>query len=196
MSPIEPHILLPRSYHTAKRGVLTMKQAFEAGMHIRYGGTGICLIERVAEVPYPGEQPMRMCYILRPVRNSSMEVSVPLDNETLCAKMQPLRSREEIDRMLNEAAHDDEMPWIEDRKQRSAEFRRILSGGDAQTLLRMIHCILRQQTLLKGNGKRLTAMDDNARKDAARMLDEEFGFSLGLTPDQASVYICEKLNIV
>lgn len=172
-----------------------MKQAFEAGMHIRYGGTGICLIERIEKVPYPGEQPMRMCYILKPIRNVGMEVSVPLDNELLCAKMQPLRSREEIDRMLDSAAHDDEMPWIDDRKQRSAEYRRILSAGDAQTLLRLIHCILRQKTVLKSDGKRLSAMDDNARKDAARMLDEEFGFSLGMTPDQASAYICAKLNI-
>ena len=38
-------------------------------------------------------------------------------------------------------------------------------------------------------------LDENARKDAARMLDEEFGFSLGLTPEQASIYICDKLNI-
>jgi RNA polymerase-interacting CarD/CdnL/TRCF family regulator len=172
-----------------------MKQSFEAGMHIRYGGTGICLIDRVEEVPYPGEQPMRLCYILRPLRNSGMEVSVPLDNEALCAKMQPLRTREEIDRMLEEAAHSDDMEWIEERKQRSAEFRRILAGGDAQTLLRMIHCILRRQAHLKVNGRHLSSMDDNARKDAARMLDEEFAFSLGLTPAQASAYICEKLNI-
>lgn len=172
-----------------------MKQAYEAGMHIRYGGTGICLIDRVAEIPYPGQQPFRLCYVLKPLRSAGMEVSVPLDNELLCAKMQPLRSKEEIDRMLDLAAHDDEMAWIDDRKQRSTEFRRILAGGDAHTLLRLIHCILRRQNELKALGKRLSAMDDNARKDAARMLDEEFGFSLGMTPEEASVYICEKLDL-
>lgn len=172
-----------------------MKQAFEAGMHIRYGGTGICLIDRVEEIPYPGQQPFRLCYVLKPLRSVGMEVSVPLDNENLCAKMQPLRSKEEIDRMLDIAAHDDAMAWIDDRKQRSTEFRRILAGGDAPTLLQMIHCILRRQNELKAIGKHLSAMDDNARKDAARMLDEEFGFSLGMTPEEASAYICEKLNI-
>ena len=150
-----------------------MKQTYEAGMHVRYGGTGICLIDRIEEVPYPGPQPMRLCYVLKPVRNSGMEVSVPLDNETLCAKMQPLRSREEIDGMLDAAVQDDPMEWNEDRKQRGAEFRKILAGGDAPTLLRMIHCILKQQTALGAQGKHLSAMDDNARKDAARMLDED-----------------------
>ena len=171
-----------------------MSRAFEAGMHIRYGGTGVCLIDRIEEVAYPGEKPLRLCYVLKPLRSTGMEVSVPLDSEMLCAKMHPLRTKEEIDRMLDEAAQDEEMEWIPERKQRSAEFRRILAGGDAQTLLRMIHCILRQEAALGERGKRLSAMDDNARKDAARMLDEEFGFSLGLTPEQASVYICEKLN--
>lgn len=172
-----------------------MKQAYESGMHIRYGGTGICLIDRIEEVPYPGEQPFRLCYVLKPLRSVGMEVSVPLDNELLCARMQPLRSQEEIERMLNCAAHDDEMAWIDDRKQRGAEFRRILAGGDAHTLLRMIHCILRRQSELKTIGKHLSAMDDNARKEAARMLDEEFAFSLGVTPEEANAYICEKLNI-
>ncbi len=171
-----------------------MKQTYEAGMHVRYGGTGICLIDRIEEVPYPGPQPMRLCYVLKPVRNSGMEVSVPLDNETLCAKMQPLRTREEIDGMLDAAVQDDPMEWNEDRKQRGAEFRKILAGGDAPTLLRMIHCILKQQTALGALGKHLSAMDDNARKDAARMLDEEFGFSLGMSPEEASAYICDKLN--
>ena len=177
-----------------KEGKPTMKQTYEAGMHVRYGGTGICLIDRIEEVPYPGQQPMRLCYVLKPVRNSGMEVSVPLDNETLCAKMQPLRTPEEIDRMLDEAVQDTPPTWIEDRKQRSTEFKRILAGGDAPTLLRMIHGILRQKAILKAEGKHLTAMDDNARKDAARMLDEEFGFSLGMKPEEASRYIYDKLS--
>jgi len=172
-----------------------MQEQFEAGMHVRYGGTGICLIERIGEVPYPGEKPTRLCYILRPVRNSGMEISVPLDNELLCAKMQPLRSKAEIDRMLDDAIEQDALPWQEERKVRAAEFRKILAGGDAQTLLRMIRCILKRRSELQAAGKRLAAADDNARKDAARLLDEEFGFSLGMTAREASQYICDRLQV-
>lgn len=171
-----------------------MNQTYKAGTHVRYGGTGVCLVDRIEEVPYPGPQPTRMCYVLKPLRNHGMEVSVPLDNENLCAKIQPLRTKDEIDAMLDTAKQDDILVWIEDRKQRGAEFRRILAGGDAPTLLQMIHCILRQRTVLEARGKRLSAMDDNARRDAARMLDEEFAFSLGMTPEEASVYIIEKLR--
>ena len=36
-----------------------------------------------------------------------------------------------------------------------------------------------------------TTMDSRIQN----ILDEEFGFSLGMTPELASAYICEKLNI-
>ena len=48
--------------------------------------------------------------------------------------------------------------------------------------------------VLKAMGKRLSAMDDNTRKDAARMLDEEFGFSLGMTPEQAKAALQAKAD--
>ncbi len=171
-----------------------MKPTYEAGVHIRYGGTGICLIERIEEMPFPGDMPTRLCYVLKPIHNVGMEISVPVDNETLCAKMQPLRSKDEIDRMLETAIQDEPLQWNADRKQRNTEFRKILAGGDAPMLLKMIHCILIQQAVLKETGKHLSGMDDNMRRDAIRMLNEEFGFSLGLSPEEASTYIYHKLN--
>ena len=170
--------------------------AYTAGTHVRYGSTGICLIERVEEVPYPGQIAPRLCYLLRPIRNQSMEVTVPLDSEALCAKMRPLLTKAEIDAMLAAAAANDgtAIEWIEDRKLRHAEFKKHLASGDAQTLLRLIRCILAQQAVLAENHKHLSAADDNTRKDAERMLDEEFAFSLGITPEEAGVYICTQLQ--
>lgn len=170
-----------------------MNENYQVGMHVRYGGTGICLIAQIQEVPYPGPQPLRLCYVLKPVRNVGTEVLVPLDNENLCAKMQPLRSKEEIDSMLDAAAQEAEMPWNPDRKQRSNEFRKILAGGDAQQLMQMIRCILHQQAQLEAAGKHLSQMDDTVCKDAEHKLDEEFAFSLGMTTAEASRYICERL---
>ena len=167
-----------------------MTQKYEAGTHIRYGSVGICLIDRIEKIPYPGAEPMmRLCYILKPVRNACMEVSVTLDNANLCEKMQPLRTKAEIEQLLEAPAQDDGMCWTEDRKLRAAEFRQLLAGGDAATLLRMIRCILRQKAQLLKSGRQLSSADDNARRDALRMLEEEFAFSLGMTPEEAGRYI-------
>lgn len=168
--------------------------AYQAGTHVRYGSTGICLIESVADVPFPGQSEPRRCYVLKPVRNRSMEITVPVDSETLSGKMRPLLTKKEIDAMLDNAVRADSVTWIEDRKMRRAEFRRLLSSGDAQTLLQLIYCILKQRTHLAQNRKHLSTADDNARKEAERMLDDEFAFSLGITPEQAGIYICDRLQ--
>ncbi|MBQ3941085.1 MAG: CarD family transcriptional regulator [Oscillospiraceae bacterium] len=170
-----------------------MNRSFEAGMHIRYGGSGICLIDRIEEIVYPGQHTPRRCYVLRPLRNPGVEISVPQDNETLCERMKPLRTKDELDEMLREAVGAAALPWQDDRKLRAQEFRRILAGGDAQTLLALVHCLLRQSALLAARGKHLSAADDTVRKDAERMLDEEFAFTLGTTPSEAGRYICEHL---
>ena len=170
-----------------------MSSLFEAGSHVRYGGNGICLVDRVEEIVYPDRSEPRRCYVLRPIRNPGVEITVPLDNEALCSRIKPLRTKEELDAMLSEAIGAAAMPWQSDRKLRAQEFRRILSGGEAQALLALIHCVLKQSSELAKRGKHLSAADDTARKDAERMLDEEFAFTLGTTPQEAGRYICERL---
>ena len=96
--------------------------------------------------------------------------------------------------MLAEALEKPVMPWIEERKLRGAEFRKILSAGDAAGLLQMIRCILQRQTDLQKSRRHLSAMDDIMRKDAERMLDEEFAFSMGITSAEAGKYITSHLT--
>ena len=171
-----------------------MSEEYTAGTHVRYGGTGICLIERVEDVPYPGIQPTKRCYVLRPVRNPGMAVSVPVDNAVLTGRIQPLRTAEEIDRMLETAASQEALQWEPERKVRSVLFRNLLSAGDAPSLIGMIRCILAQERVLRAHGKHLSAMDENACRDAERMLDEELAFTLGMSPDDAGEYIRKKLR--
>ena len=121
---------------------------------------------------------------------------VPVDNALLTGRMQPLRTAEEIDRMLETASQQEMLLWEPERKVRNAMFRSMLSDGDAPSLLRMIRCILLQEKKLRAHGKHLSAMDENACRDAERMLNEEFAFTLGLSADDADAYIRKKLGSV
>ena len=53
----------------------------------------------------------------------------------------------------------------------------------------------KQRALLAESRKHLSSADDNTRKDAVRMLDDEFAFSLGITPEEAGAYICDRLQV-
>lgn len=171
-----------------------MNQQPKAGDHVRYGGTGICLVERVEEMPFPDELHMRLCCELKPVGNPAMAILVPLDNEVLCAKMQPLLTADEVAALLETVPA---LPtlWIEDRKQRAAEYRRILSAGDARTLLQLLRTLEIQQESLRSSKKKLAAADLAVWKEASRIVTEEVAYSLGISQEDATAYIQPALQL-
>lgn len=168
-----------------------MNEQFVPGTHIRCGSYGVCLIDRMEEVIYP-DGDARQCYVLKPVRSPNTEISVPVGSGE---NLKPLLTKNEIDKILADAALSEEIAWTPERKQRGNQFRKILSDGDSFMLLRMVQCIRTQKKTLESAGKRLSASDDNVRRDAERMLDEEFGFSLGLSADEAKSYIAAHMNV-
>lgn len=160
----------------------------QVGEFVHYGGTGICQVMRVENMPFPDAQHMRLCCELKPISNGAMVILVPLDNETLCAKMRPLLTKENIENML-QAAHNQPSIWIDDRKKRSAEFRRMLSVGDAPTLLQMLRSIELQQTALRALKKKLPATDIAVQKEAYRIVGEELTYALGISDEEADARI-------
>ena len=162
-----------------------MNAQFAPGMNVRYKSYGICLIDRIEDVVYPDGEP-RHCYVLKPRRNQFLEISVSVDSSE---NLKPLLTKTEIDNMLSDAVADQNLTWNPERKLRGSEFRKIIASGDARDLLRMIHCILSQKHTLEAIGKHLSAADDSFRRDAERILDEEFGFSLGISAEEVGSYI-------
>ncbi|MBQ4346351.1 MAG: CarD family transcriptional regulator [Oscillospiraceae bacterium] len=159
-----------------------------AGEYVRYGGTGICLVDRVEKMPFPDEQHMRLCCQLKPISNPAMAILVPLDNETLCAKMKPLLTREEVDSMIVFVQAQPSL-WNEERKQRNAEFRRLLASGDACCLLQLLRTLELQEDVLRAARKKLSAADLAARKEAMRIVTEEFMYSLHISAEEAEELI-------
>ncbi len=158
------------------------------GEYIRYGGTGICRVDRVERMPFPDEQHMRLCCELKPISNPAMAILVPMDNENLCAKMKPLLTHEEIDGMIAFVKAQPSL-WVEDRKQRNAEFRRMLSSGETCTLLQLLRTMAEQEDVLRTVRKKLSAADFVVRKEAMRIVTEEFMYSLHISAEEAEQLI-------
>ncbi len=160
----------------------------QAGEYVRYGGTGICQVARVENTPFPDAQHMRLCCELKPISNTAMVILVPLDNEALCAKMRPLLTKESIENMLQTVCEQPSV-WIDDRKQRTAEFRRMLSTGDALILLQLLRSIEQQQTELRAIRKKLSAADAAVQKEAHRIVEEELAYALDISKEDAAARI-------
>ena len=113
---------------------------FEKGEYIQYGISGVCLIEDIRQDAL-SKKTSADYYVLKPVKERASTILVPTDSETLTARMFPLPSREELDALIL-AARDRDLTWIEDRKERSAQFQLAVKRGGLEELLCMAGCLL------------------------------------------------------
>lgn len=163
-----------------------MSETAKIGTYVMYGKTGVCLVKEKTTIS--GEQ----YYVLGPVSDSRSSVYVPCDNETLVARMCPLLTREEIDRLLSRA-DEVRMTWIDDRNERGLLYRTILGGGDRRERIRLLCCLMRKKVERMEIGKRLSTMDESTLQECVRLVQEEFSMVLGIEKSEVGPYIQERL---
>ena len=159
--------------------------------YVNYGTQGICQIEALRSIQFHSDPSARDYYVLKPVYQKNARIYVPTDSQELLEKMRPVLSAEEIDRII-ESVRDQDIPWISDRKQRTARFREILSGMDERELILMAGC-LHQQSIENARG--LSAGDAAILKKAETAIEQEFSFSLKMNAQGVGAYIREKLGL-
>ncbi|MBQ7089274.1 MAG: CarD family transcriptional regulator [Clostridia bacterium] len=163
-----------------------MSDAAKIGTYVLYGKTGVCFVKEQAVMS--GAR----YYVLQPVSDSRSSVYVPCDNTDLVARMRPLLSREEIDRLLSDA-DDVKMEWVDDRSERSMLYRTITVGGDRRELIRLICCLMRKKQERIALGKRLSSMDESTLHECMRLVEEEFSMVLDIPHREVGLYIQERL---
>lgn len=160
------------------------------GSYVLYGKTGVCRVEEKTSIAMGKER--NDYYVLNPVSDGRSSVFVPCENEALVAKMCPLMTREEIDALLS-VADSERLEWVEDRTQRMAFYRTVMSGNDRRMLIRLICCLFRKKHERQEQGKRLSTMDDSTLQECMRLIDEEFSMVLDIPTSKVVDYILERL---
>lgn len=162
---------------------------FASDAFVNYSPYGICRVEAVQPMKFDSSG-KRDYYVLKPVYQSDASVFVPVGNQKLESRMRPILFKGEIDQIID-SVKDDGMQWIEDRKQRAAQMKEILTRRDERELLLLISCLYyKSQEGTKG----LAAGDAQVMKAAEGMISQEFSFSLGLPPEEIGGYIQTRLE--
>lgn len=164
---------------------------YQIGDRVIYGSEGVCRITDIAEKKFRDKK--LLYYVLKPVYRENATVFVPVNNETLTAKMRRVLSPEEIDAVIEGMAYKKNI-WIEDNNERKNYFKEILVRGDRKELVSMIQTIYLHKKVLKEHGRKLNLSDEHFFKEAEKMLYDEFAAVLGLEPDQVLPYIIERLE--
>ena len=161
------------------------------GTYVLYGKTGVCLVQEQTSMKMGKE--ISQYYVLAPISDGRSSVYVPCDNAALVERMRPLLTREEIDALLVDA-DDVRQPWIEDRNERGALYRRVAAEGDRQQLIRVICCLFRKKYERQEMGKHLSTMDEAALQECMRLIDEEFSMVLDIPRSEVVNYILERIE--
>ena len=166
---------------------------YRKGDYVRYGISGVCCIEDI-RTDSLAKKDSGEYYVLHPIAERGATIMVPTGSETLTAKMAPLPSREELDALIL-SARDQDVPWIEDRKERNAQFQQAVKRCDTAELLALVSRIYHKREELESAGKKLTAADEAILRRAEGLIENEMGFVLELEGPQVGEYIREKLDI-
>ena len=163
---------------------------FSVNEKIHYGGSGVCVIQEITTMRF-GRSRERY-YVLKPVYQNASVIYVPVENQQLVAKMRPVLSREEVDRLI------DEMPdiptaWEEDPQARKTGFDALLRSNQCRDLIILIKTLHAHKERRQADGKTLHVADETFLREAQRLLYDEFAGALELQPAQVQAYIESKL---
>lgn len=158
---------------------------------IHYGGSGVCVIQEIATMRFGRTR--EQYYVLKPVYQNSSVIYVPVQNEQLTARMRPVLSKDEVDRLIDSI---DEIPtaWEEDPQLRKANFDALLRSSKCRNLIVLIKTLNAHRERRKASGKALHVSDETFLREAQRLLYDEFAGALGIQPDQVRAYIQTKLG--
>ncbi len=164
------------------------KNDIHKGDYVVYGTNGICRVEDVCSMVFSrGETPQEY-YVICQKNHPASTIYVPVNNDVLRNRMRAILTPKEIETIFSEKDKEDR-EWIADRKARCAIFQELFLQGDRRGILVMLRCLKRRQVDLQLTGKNLSVTDHEFIQTAEKMLREEISFSLGLSYEDADVYL-------
>ena len=164
---------------------------FQVGDRVIYGTEGVCRIERIESLRVGGHA--APYYVLSPIYREGATVYVPLNNERLTERMKRVLSPQELEALLAAAVRNEPL-WLDDPNERKHLYSVVLLGGDRQELLRLVQTLYRRREKLTALGKHLRAADEQALRDAERMVNGEFALVLNIPRHDVPAYIRARLE--
>lgn len=165
---------------------------FKINDTVLYGIEGVCVITEITERQFKGQ--VMKYYVLKPVYHEGATVFVPVNNESLVAKMKKILSVDEIHQLIHDMPNED-LIWIDNDNQRKEKYREILRNGNRKDLTQLIRTIYLKQEELRKIGKKIHATDDNIFKEAEKILYEEFAYVLNIQKNEVVPFIFNQIEV-
>ena len=165
---------------------------YEVGGYVSYRSDGVCKIIDIRKENFGVVGKDTLYYVLSPVSDEKSTFFVPVDNEALVSMMRKVLSADEIIELIEKVSKR-EVQWIDEVKPRGVYFKQLLSDGDREELIYLVHTISTHIRAQDELGKRVYAADTNALKRAGKMLCDEFSMMIPLSNADEAIELVEKV---
>lgn len=167
-----------------------MKNRFEPKDTVMYGGHGACTLLEITEKDFGGD--IKQYYVLRPAYSGSSVFYVPIDSESLTARMRALKSAAELTAIMQATAPAE---WVEADRPRQNQFKAVVDGGGTEDLVAALKLLCGRQKELAEDGRKLRAADDRYMKDIEKLLHEELSFVFEVKKDEVVPFMFGEIEL-
>ena len=164
---------------------------YQVGDQVVYGIHGVCRVSALEERVIDRK---RVTYLaLEPMGQEGAKYLVPTHNAAAMSKLRSMLTPSELEALLHSSPVRTD-GWIRDENLRKQTYRELISGGDRQKLMQMVHTLYHHRAAQTAAGKKVHQCDENFLRDAEKLLAGEVAIVLGLEPDAAKKYVKEQLK--
>lgn len=162
---------------------------FNVGDLIIYSAQGICHIDDICEKTYEGVT--RNYYILHPLNNCKLKISIPVDNDKVT--MLELIDKNKAEEIL-ESFKLPGISWIELNSQRNQIYSEIVKQVNRMEISKIVNTLLRKKHKADVDGKKFGVRDNKLLTLVQNILFTELAMSLNTTYEVISEKIHSLIN--
>ena len=164
---------------------------YQAGGRVLYGIHGVCDITDSEIQMVDGKKVTYL--VLEPLGQPGSRYLVPMHNASAMSKLKPVATREELENLIrSEKVRQD--CWIAEESLRKQTYRDLISSGDRERLMAMVHTLYCHRAAQMEAGRKVHLCDDNFLRDAEKLLAGEIAIVLDMDTDKARQYIRSQLK--
>lgn len=163
---------------------------FKVNDYIVYGSMSVCKIIDIIqeENPYIG---LKSYYVIQPVySDKNTIIKVPTDSKKIF--MRHLISKNEIMSIIADIPNQKVLE-INNDKQKSEQFKSIIKNSICSELTQLIKSINLDEQEKLSLGKKLSKSDEDFKKTAEKLINEEFATVLNIPVEEVSSFILSHL---
>ena len=164
---------------------------FQTGDTVVYGIHGVCSITGMENQRVNGKDVIYL--VLEPISQPGSRYMVPTYNPAAMGKIKAMLSRQALEQLLmSDLVRQD--CWIQDEGLRKQTYRELISCGDRERIMAMVHTLYRHRANQAAAGRKLHLCDENFLRDAEKLLVSEVSLVMDMDADLARAYIRNSLK--